>query len=128
MIIENFVKAEKFIKISDVYAMPAYKEGLGTPLLESIACGVPVVANSNEPAFKEWINNGENGYLEKLSGKKWALAIQKCIKIKNHKLQKSSEYIHRVASENLINENYYRVIKSLVNSGFNEINLKKIIN
>lgn len=128
MIIENFVKAEKFIKISDVYAMPAYKEGLGTPLLESIACGVPVVANSNEPTFKEWVNNGENGYLEKLSGKKWALAIQKCIKIKNHKLQKSSEYIHRVASENLINENYYRVIKSLVNSGFNEINLKKIIN
>lgn len=128
MIIENFVKAEKFIKISDIYAMPAYNEGLGTPLLESIACGVPVVANSNEPAFKEWINNGENGYLEKLNKKKWALAIQKCIKINNYKLKKSSEHIHKTASENLINENYYKVIKSLVNSGYNEINLKKIIN
>ncbi len=69
MIVENFVKAEKYIKISDVYAMPAYNEGLGTPLLESIACGVPIVANSNEPSFKEWINNGENGYLEKLREK-----------------------------------------------------------
>jgi glycosyltransferase involved in cell wall biosynthesis len=125
LLIEKFVDTEKYIKISDIYVLPAYNEGLGTPLLESVACGVPVVANSNEPAFKEWINKGENGYLVKLNEREWSSAIQKCTKIKNYKLKKSSEYIQKVASENLINENYYKIMKNLVNSDFNEINLKK---
>ena len=46
--------------------MPSYKEGLGNTILESLALGVPVIANSSEPSFKEIIKNNKNGYLLKM--------------------------------------------------------------
>mgnify|MGYP001317406440 FL=1 len=40
--VNNF---DEYLKCSDVFLFPSKAEGLGTPLLESQACGVPVVSN-----------------------------------------------------------------------------------
>ncbi|RME33287.1 MAG: glycosyltransferase, partial [Gammaproteobacteria bacterium] len=43
-LVTEFVPAEEYIRLADVYLLPSLSEGLGTPMLESLACGVPVVA------------------------------------------------------------------------------------
>ena len=46
----------------DVFVLPSIYEGFPTVILESIACGVPVIA-TNIPGTDELIKNGENGWL-----------------------------------------------------------------
>ena len=36
---------DQYIKLSDVFLVPSISEGFCTPILESQACGVPVVSN-----------------------------------------------------------------------------------
>lgn len=46
----------------DVFVLPSIYEGFPTVILESIACGVPVIA-TDIPGTDELIKNGENGWL-----------------------------------------------------------------
>ncbi|MBF0176831.1 MAG: glycosyltransferase family 4 protein [Magnetococcales bacterium] len=75
MLKSGHVSAAPFMRLADLYALPAWDEGLGTPMLEAMACGVPVVANAAEAAFREWIREGENGSLRPLDPAAWAEAI-----------------------------------------------------
>lgn len=50
-----------FIKNSSCTINPSYTEGMSNVLLESAACGRPIIA-SNIPGCKEIINEGVNGY------------------------------------------------------------------
>lgn len=54
------------IQMADVSAFPTLAEGLGTPMLEAIACGVPVVANRIPGITDAWIRDGENGFVSDL--------------------------------------------------------------
>ncbi len=54
------------IQMADVSAFPTMAEGLGTPMLEAIACGVPVVANRIPGITDAWIRDGENGFVSDL--------------------------------------------------------------
>jgi glycosyltransferase involved in cell wall biosynthesis len=51
------------LQMADVYPFPSLSEGLGTPMLEAIACGVPVVASRLPGVTDAWIHDGENGFL-----------------------------------------------------------------
>ena len=77
LMITKYVDSSKYMKLSDAYVMPHHHEGLGTPMLESLACGTPVIANSEVPSFQQWIQHGVNGYLCKLNIKEWLGAIEK---------------------------------------------------
>jgi glycosyltransferase involved in cell wall biosynthesis len=46
----------------DLFVLPSIYEGLPTVILESMACGVPVVA-TNIPGTRELIQDGQNGWL-----------------------------------------------------------------
>jgi len=115
LLIEKFVDAEKYIKISDIYALPAYNEGLGTPLLESLSCGVPVIANIKEIAFREWIKNKHNGYLVELDKFKWCKAI-KNLNLNKKSVIESSIKIKKITSEKFIFEKYLNILTSLITS------------
>ena len=56
---------------SDVFVFPSFEEGFGLPVLEAMACGVPVVA-SNAASLPEIMGEGgsmvEPGDLKKLTG------------------------------------------------------------
>ena len=48
-------------KISDVFAFPSYREGLGMAALEAMACGLPIIT-SNVHGIVDYSIDGETGY------------------------------------------------------------------
>ena len=111
----DFVKSDEYMKAADFYAMPAWDEGFGTPMIEAIACGLPVVANQDEPPFCEWIEPEENGYLCDINDPKaWASAFQAAQKISEQQRLENSRRIHERAGQKKIYGAYIRRIKTLV--------------
>lgn len=74
-LIPHFVDSAEIIRRLDIYLLPNMDEGLATPMLEAMASGVPVIANADEPAFKQWVVDGKNGFLRTLQPDIWASAI-----------------------------------------------------
>lgn len=109
----GFVDAASYMKAADIYVMPQHTEGLGTPMLEAMACGVPVVANRDEAAFTEWVKNGENGYLSEMNPEIWAQNIQKAQGIPLPNLERASHDIREIASTAKSDERYCRLMAAL---------------
>ena len=111
----DFVEADQYMKLGDVYVMPALNEGFGTPMIEAMACGLPVVANKNEAAFQEWIRAGENGYLCDLHApQEWAQAIEKASEFTEDQGASISADIHKKAGQEAIYTHYEALIKTLI--------------
>jgi len=110
----DFVDAAEYMKMADVYLMPNVSEGLGTPLLESLACGIPVVANRNEPAFREWIREGENGFLCDPNAAIWARAIEQAVQIPRVQLVIEAGRIQGLASSRRIDAGYRAILDALL--------------
>ena len=89
---------------------------MGTPLLESIAAGVPVVANAGESAFREHIIDSENGYLSELDPAAWAKAIVKASEITETARQKFAADTCDKYSTVQIDASYQKLMAALVNS------------
>ena len=47
---------------ADVYISPSHVDGSSVSLMEALACGLPCLV-SDIPANKEWVTEGENGWL-----------------------------------------------------------------
>lgn len=112
----RFVDAHAYMKACDIYVMPQYNEGLGTPMLEAMACGLPVVANKNEAAFSQWIENGQNGFLCSLNTEEWSAAIFNASKMPFEQRQKFSKDVLSVANATLIDKQYDMIIEQLLKS------------
>ena len=105
---------ENYMKAADVFVMPSTTEALGTPSLESIACGVPVITNDIPGVFERWIEPGKNGFICPLDVKEWARKIQEAIQIPNDVLQQSSQNILAKASDRVIDQSYYNLLRHLI--------------
>ncbi len=111
--IENF---DEYLKCSDIFLFPSKSEGLGTPILESLACGVPVVSNHIKEVTDTFIKNNENGYYLNLDEKKWAKIIPKVLGIPHEVLVNNAKYIISKSSSQVIDEEYFNRIKNLISS------------
>lgn len=79
LLLPQFIdRPEDYMRAADVYLMPNRDEGMGTPLLEAQACGLPVVANADEAAFTDFIEKGRTGYLVSNKASDWAEAVMAC--------------------------------------------------
>ncbi|HPF47559.1 MAG TPA: glycosyltransferase family 4 protein [Emcibacteraceae bacterium] len=117
-LITDFVDAEKYMKLSDIYAMPAYNEGFGTPMMEAMGCGLPVIANKDETAFQEWIIDGINGYLCDIKHPElWAQAVEKASKFSKEQCLDISENIRKKAGQEAIYGEYMAIITKLLQGG-----------
>ena len=67
--VDNF---DEYLKCSDVFLFPSKAEGLGTPLLESQVCGVPVVSNYIKDITDPVIENNKGGFFLDLDANNWA--------------------------------------------------------
>ena len=113
-LVADFVEADQYMKLADIYAMPAWNEGFGTPMMEAMGCGLPVVANQKEAAFQQWIKKGENGYLCDIQkSEEWAQAIEKASKIDENQCLTISADIHKKAGQEAIYNHYEAVIEGL---------------
>ncbi|MGQ0645300.1 MAG: glycosyltransferase family 4 protein [Elusimicrobiota bacterium] len=111
----GFVPAmEEYIKMADVYAFPTLSEGLGTPMLESIACGVPVVANRLPGVTDVWIRDGRNGYVSPLDPAVFAEKILSAVGIPEHVRVGEAHRILKEAGHRSIDERYYGLIRKEV--------------
>ena len=52
----------EWLAISDVFALPSYREGLPRTVLEAMAMGLPIVT-TDVPGCRETVIEGENGFL-----------------------------------------------------------------
>lgn len=109
----GFVDAADYLRAGDVFCMPAEREAMGTPLLEALATGLRVVANQDESSFREWIENGRNGFLRPLDASAWADAILETQSFSNSNRKDYSEQIIKVVSEGLIDEQYQKLLQAL---------------
>lgn len=114
-LVPDFVSAEEYMKASDVYLMPAWNEGFGTPMLEAMGCGCPVVANKDEKAFQEWVVDGENGFICDIENPQdWAQAIENISQLQQERRIGISKDIHKKAGQKVIYAHYERIINQLM--------------
>lgn len=111
----DFVNSAEYMKASDIYALPAWNEGFGTPMIEALACGLPVVANKGEPPFCEWIEGGVNGFLCDINNpEEWARAFEKAAELSEEQKRKASDHTHDRAGQKTIYKTYKDLIRKLV--------------
>jgi L-malate glycosyltransferase len=58
----NNTDLPRFYHMADLYISPSHVDGSSVSLMEALACGLPCLV-SNIPANKEWVFEGENGWL-----------------------------------------------------------------
>lgn len=76
----------KYLGAADVYVSTAFSDGASNSLLESMACGLPVVV-TDIPGNQEWIQNGKNGFLVPIKDSK-ALAERIVSLLRNKEMRK----------------------------------------
>ena len=101
---------ERYYQMADVYLFPTKAEGLGTPMLEAVACGIPVVANRIPGITDTWIHGGENGYISELDPAEFAEKIVEAVKISSEQMRKESEKIMAVAGTEVIDNKYLELM------------------
>jgi glycosyltransferase involved in cell wall biosynthesis len=52
----------RFYHMADLYISPSHVDGSSVSLMEALACGLPCLV-SDIPANKEWVFEGQNGWL-----------------------------------------------------------------
>ncbi len=107
-------RVEEYIKLADVFVFPTLFEALGTPMLESIVCGVPVVANKISGVTDYWINNGKSGFVCALEPAKFAECVREACLIGFDTLKYESDKILELASAKKVDEQYYKIMKALI--------------
>ena len=117
----EYVDTAEYLSGADVFCFPAHNEAMGTPMLEALASGVPVVANEDEASFREWIVDGENGYLAPLQVEQWATAVRAAAEFdETHRGQIARSVSARVSADS-IDEQYFRLMNKLLETGSHEI-------
>ncbi|MFA5100765.1 MAG: glycosyltransferase family 4 protein [Candidatus Omnitrophota bacterium] len=108
---------QRFIKMADVFVLPSTDEAFGTPFIEAMACGVPVVTNDIPGVFDRWITQGEDGFICSLEPKRWAECIVKAAAIDNEKMRRASMRVLDLASTARIDAQYYDHLQRLIAQG-----------
>jgi glycosyltransferase involved in cell wall biosynthesis len=109
----GFVDMAEYLSAADVFCFPAEREAMGTPVLESISTGVPVVANADESSFQEWVVDGENGFLRPLEPASWAAAITEASAFDEIKRLAMSKAIEKSISTESIDDNYRKLLETV---------------
>jgi len=109
-----FDNVEKYFNLSDLFVFPTTDEALGTPMLESLACGVPVVMTKINGVSDVWIDEGINGYLFNLNSKVLSEKILLSQKLKKENLIKKSKEILNIASTYQIDKQYNDIFDEIM--------------
>jgi glycosyltransferase involved in cell wall biosynthesis len=116
----GFVDFAKYLEAADLTCFPSEDEGMGTPLLESLAAKKPVIANLGEPSFRQYIKDGFNGFLRRLDPEKWAEAIIKTEQFSNDQKDEFSTDIRNRYSTGKIDEKFHSLMQRLIDAHTHE--------
>ena len=121
LLVTDFVDAANYMKAADVYAMPNLLEGLGTPLFEALACGLPVVANAGERSFADYLPEGRAGFLVPLDASAWAAAIDKALRLDRDQLATVAVEVAKRYSLTQITAHYETILNGLLTSDSEQV-------
>ncbi|MCH8230652.1 MAG: glycosyltransferase family 4 protein [Chloroflexi bacterium] len=113
----EFIDFAEYLHAADVTCFPSVREAMGTPLLESLVAGVPVVANAGESSFRDHIVDARNGYLRSLDPEEWADAIVSASGFSAHQRKLFSTETRERFSTERSDDDYQRLMIALVASG-----------
>jgi len=105
---------DKYMKAADVYLLPSQIEACATPVLETLACGIPVVAHSIKGVTEKWIKDGINGYLSSLDEELFAKKVRMALTLDKERLEKESLEMVRQTSTDFIDEKYNNLVRELL--------------
>lgn len=108
-----FNNVDEYYQLSDVFAFPTTDEALGTPMLECLACAVPVVMTDIKGVSDTWIDNGINGYLCSLSANDIAEKISLTEKLDREALVLKSKKLMDFVSIGVIDDQYQHFFNNL---------------
>jgi len=108
---------QEYMVVADVYLFPSKYEGLGTPILESQACGVPIISNELKGITDKWIKDG--GEICVLDEKLWVEKIKKVLEIPKEILEKNAINLLKIANTETIDKQYIKYFKELKNANSN---------
>lgn len=109
----QFVDTAEELKHADVFLLPAVNEGLGTPMLEALSAGVPVVANEKEPAFREWLIDGYTGSLSSIEPKDFASGVIRAVSIDQERFISYVRKLQKWVGADDIHDSYWRIFREL---------------
>lgn len=113
-IVDKFIdNPQEYIAMSDAYLFPSRHEGLGTPILEAQACGVPIIINKMPGISDKWVDEGKAGYIANLDEEEWIKKIKKAILIDKSNLSENSAMIASLAGSNKIDKEYFQKFNNL---------------
>ena len=94
----SYYEIPELLYSCDIYVSIPNIDGTSMSLLECMACGlIPVI--SDLPAAREWVCNGENGYLCQISEKSLLRALKKSLNLKPPQLKKLQESNSKIILE-----------------------------
>jgi len=103
--------APGYFRMSDVCVFPSTTEALGTPILEAISCGIPVVAHRIPKVTDLWIEDGKNGYLCNLDVHEFAEKVEKALAIEVGTFMDKRREILSYCSADRIDREYFELIQ-----------------
>lgn len=128
-LIPHFVPICDYLSIADIYLFPARNEALGTPMLEALVGGLPVVANEGEPAFRQWLRSCSTGALCPLEADSWSRQIIQLTSCSEVERETVSQRIKERAGVETLDKAYVRLIQSLNSLEKNSIaNVSNLVN
>tara|TARA_Y100000768_G_scaffold386658_1_gene375601 strand:+ start:1085 stop:2176 length:1092 start_codon:yes stop_codon:yes gene_type:complete len=89
---ENFKAPEKYYKISKIFILNSFFEGLPNVLIEALNYKLPIISANCESGPKEILSNGKYGFLTKVNNPKH-LSKKISFVLKNYKLSKNKAII-----------------------------------
>jgi len=107
----------KYLNAADIYVSTSLSDGTSVSLLEAFACALPVVV-TDIPANKEWVKDGDNGFLVPVkNSEETANAILKLLKnnqiadiFAENNLRKAKEKADWDKQFQKLNEIYIRLV------------------
>jgi glycosyltransferase involved in cell wall biosynthesis len=101
---------ENYYRLSDVFLFPSVSDGLGTPVLEAVACGIPVVAHRLPGVTDAWLEEGRSGILAAATPEAFAAAIQRALEIPREALEREAGELRRKAGADVIDAGYLSLL------------------
>lgn len=104
--------APNVMKSFDIYVFPSYTEGLGTVLIEALACKLPAVVYNKRP-MSDLVKDGYNGYTAKYKDTK--------------DLLKKVQTLLGDEKRKLMGENSYKIVKNSFSEKTMQNNIENIL-
>ena len=105
----------KYLKFADLVIFSSHYEGFPISILESMACGVPVIATDSPTGPREILDNGKYGFLVKVGDyQKIASIVTKLLKSKSLRSRYKNSSLTRIKMFNTQKQDYEKLFNGLV--------------